>query len=224
MLQNFNITIVAKYTPEFKDLKKKLEIFFNTNIEIMGNFSSFILKRNTMQVLIVGPEIKSKLVFLKASPKLSQTEFLKIYVLKPKNYEKFRSIENVNILEYPIVITELFLGISKFLDKKINHTGSSQAKFDYRSDQSIIINIKSKKKIKLTELENKFLSYMISIKEPVSKSEILLRVWSHHKELDTHTLQSLIYRLRNKIERDPKKPKFLITVGKKYFLDCVNMF
>lgn len=224
MAQNFNITIVAKNTLEFKDLKKKLEFFFNTKIEIVANFSSFILKSNIMQVLIVGPEIKSKVAFLKSSPKLSQIEFLKLYILRPKNYEKFKSIENLNILEYPIVITELFLGISKFLEKKINYTSSNQAKFDYRSDQSIIINMKSKKKIKLTELENKFLTYMISMKEPVSKSEILHRVWSHHKELDTHTLQSLIYRLRNKIEKNPKKPKFLITVGKKYFLDCLNMF
>lgn len=224
MSQNLNITILAKNTLEFKDLKKKLEIFFNINIEIVNDFSRFILKRNIMQVLIVGPEIKSKAAFIKSSPKLSQIEFLKIFILKPKNHEKFKSIENVNILEYPMVITELFLGISKFLDKKINYTASSQAKFDYRPDQSIIINTESKRKIKLTELENKFLSYMISIKEPVSKSEILLRVWSHHKELDTHTLQSLIYRLRNKIEINPKEPKYLITVGKRYFLDCVNMF
>ena len=94
----------------------------------------------------------------------------------------------------------------------------------YWSDKSIILNKKKKTKIKLTELENKFFSFMLSVKKPVTKSEILAKVWHHQKELDTHTLQSLIYRLRNKIESNPKNPKFLVTVGEKYFLDYSAMF
>ena len=84
--------------------------------------------------------------------------------------------------------------------------------------------LKSNKKVKLTELENKFFEFMINVKKPVTKSEILSKVWLHQKDLDTHTLQSLIYRLRNKIEDNPKQPKFLVTVGKKYFLNYMIMF
>ena len=121
-------------------------------------------------------------------------------------------------------MNELFLDISKFLEKCSSSLNNQDSKFIYRKDKSIILDRKSNKKVKLTELENKFFEFMINVKKPVTKSEILSKVWLHQKDLDTHTLQSLIYRLRNKIEDNPKQPKFLVTVGKKYFLNYMIMF
>ena len=73
-------------------------------------------------------------------------------------------------------------------------------------------------KISLTELENRFLNYMIKRNKGATKSQILSEVWKHNKQLDTHTLESLIYRLRKKIEKNPNKPSILINDTKKYFL------
>ena len=52
-----------------------------------------------------------------------------------------------------------------------------------------------------------------------TKQELLSKVWGHNKLLDTHTLESLIYRLRKKIEINPNEPKLLILKEKRYFLD-----
>ena len=56
----------------------------------------------------------------------------------------------------------------------------------------------------LTELETKFINFLIENKQGATKSDILLNVWRHTKVLNTHALESLIYRLRKKFENKLK--------------------
>ena len=224
MEKNAVITIVAKKTVEFKDLKKKLEFLLKKKIELVDSFSTKILKKNTNQILIFASEMVNKDIFVKKFQQFTNQESKEFFVLCSKNCKSLRGMNNIKFLTFPIIINELFLDISKFLEKRSSSLNNQDSKFIYRKDKSIILNRKSNKKVKLTELENKFFEFMINVKKPVTKSEILSKVWLHQKDLDTHTLQSLIYRLRNKIEDNPKQPKFLVTVGKKYFLNYMIMF
>ena len=224
MEKNAVITIVAKKTVEFKDLKKKLEILLKKKIELVDSFSTKILKKNTNQILIFASEMVNKDIFVKKFQQFTNQESKEFFVLCSKNCKSLRGMNNIKFLTFPIIMNELFLDISKFLEKRSSSLNNQDSKFIYRKDKSIILNRKSNKKVKLTELENKFFEFMINVKKPVTKSEILSKVWLHQKDLDTHTLQSLIYRLRNKIEDNPKQPKFLVTVGKKYFLNYMIMF
>ena len=224
MEKNAVITIVAKKTVEFKDLKKKLEFLLKKKIELVDSFSTKILKKNTNQILIFASEMVNKDIFVKKFQQFTNQESKEFFVLCSKNCKSLRGLNNIKFLTFPIIMNELFLDISKFLEKRSSSLNNQDSKFIYRKDKSIILNRKSNKKVKLTELENKFFEFMINVKKPVTKSEILSKVWLHQKDLDTHTLQSLIYRLRNKIEDNPKQPKFLVTVGKKYFLNYMIMF
>ena len=224
MEKNAVITIVAKKTVEFKDLKKKLEFLLKKKIELVDSFSTKILKKNTNQILIFASEMVNKDIFVKKFQQFTNQESKEFFVLCSKNCKSLRGMNNIKFLTFPIIMNELFLDISKFLEKCSSSLNNQDSKFIYRKDKSIILNRKSNKKVKLTELENKFFEFMINVKKPVTKSEILSKVWLHQKDLDTHTLQSLIYRLRNKIEDNPKQPKFLVTVGKKYFLNYMIMF
>ena len=224
MEKNAVITIVAKKTVEFKDLKKKLEFLLKKKIELVDSFSTKILKKNTNQILIFASEMVNKDIFVKKFQQFTNQESKEFFVLCSKNCKSLRGMNNIKFLTFPIIMNELFLDISKFLEKRSSTLNNQDSKFIYRKDKSIILNRKSNKKVKLTELENKFFEFMINVKKPVTKSEILSKVWLHQKDLDTHTLQSLIYRLRNKIEDNPKQPKFLVTVGKKYFLNYMIMF
>lgn len=224
MEKNAVITIVAKKTVEFKDLKKKLEFLLKKKIELVDSFSTKILKKNTNQILIFASEMVNKDIFVKKFQQFTDQESKEFFVLCSKNCKSLRGMNNIKFLTFPIIMNELFLDISKFLEKRSSSLNNQDSKFIYRKDKSIILNRKSNKKVKLTELENKFFEFMINVKKPVTKSEILSKVWLHQKDLDTHTLQSLIYRLRNKIEDNPKQPKFLVTVGKKYFLNYMIMF
>jgi len=66
--------------------------------------------------------------------------------------------------------------------------------------------------ITLTEKEVEILTYLYENKgKVVTREELLERVWNYAKDVETHTLETHIYRLRQKIEIDPTSPKILKT-------------
>lgn len=67
-------------------------------------------------------------------------------------------------------------------------------------------------KIRLTEKETSILKYLYRAGERVVTREILLHeVWGYNAGVTTHTLETHIYRLRQKIEKDPSQAELLIT-------------
>ena len=66
------------------------------------------------------------------------------------------------------------------------------------------------KVIKLTDKESAIIEYL-SIEENflVPKNVLLKEVWGYNKSIDTHTLETHIYKIRKKIEIDYKKPVYL---------------
>ncbi|MBV1693764.1 MAG: response regulator transcription factor [Hyphomicrobiales bacterium] len=67
-------------------------------------------------------------------------------------------------------------------------------------------------KIRLTEKETSILKYLYRAGESVVTRDVLLReVWGYNANVTTHTLETHIYRLRQKIEKDPAKAELLVT-------------
>lgn len=67
-------------------------------------------------------------------------------------------------------------------------------------------------KIRLTEKETAILKYLFRAGEQVVSRDILLHeVWGYNSGVTTHTLETHIYRLRQKIERDPSNAEILVT-------------
>jgi DNA-binding response OmpR family regulator len=74
-------------------------------------------------------------------------------------------------------------------------------------------------KIWLTEKETSILKYLYWAGDRVVSRETLLRdVWGYNAGVTTHTLETHVYRLRQKIETDPTNPEFLMTEGGGYKL------
>jgi DNA-binding response OmpR family regulator len=91
--------------------------------------------------------------------------------------------------------------------------------FDFRALQLKV----GKQTVQLTLMEAELLRYLIrSTGKPVSRKAILQDVWNLHEDTDTRAIDNFIVRLRRYIERDPTKPRHLLTVrglGYQFVLD-----
>jgi DNA-binding response OmpR family regulator len=75
------------------------------------------------------------------------------------------------------------------------------------------------KKIRLTEKETAIIKFLYRAGEQsVSRETLLADVWGYNAGVSTHTLETHIYRLRQKIERDPAHAEILVTEGGGYRL------
>ena len=140
--------------------------------------------------------------------------------------------ENKNKLTNYIILTPIFLVNNpkqlileklpiriRELTEKIN---IEFLKFQYNDKSEIklgkyIINLNSReiieddKKLKLTEKEIKIIVYLSNINKPASINELQLKVWGYHLKLETHTVETHIYRLRDKISKFFKNEKFIVS-------------
>lgn len=74
-------------------------------------------------------------------------------------------------------------------------------------------------KIRLTEKETSILKYLYRSGDKVVSRDVLLHeVWGYNAGVTTHTLETHIYRLRQKIEKDPSNAELLITESGGYKL------
>ena len=73
-------------------------------------------------------------------------------------------------------------------------------------------------KTRLTEKETEILKYLFRAEKPVSRDVLLDEVWGYNAGVTTHTLETHIYRLRQKIETDPRNAVILVTESSGYRL------
>ncbi|HEX6959084.1 MAG TPA: response regulator transcription factor [Ferrovibrio sp.] len=80
------------------------------------------------------------------------------------------------------------------------------------ANKLLLDNEKAGKKVRLTEKEAAILKYLLRAgAKPVPRETLLTEVWGYNAGVSTHTLETHIYRLRQKIERSPSEAKLLIT-------------
>ncbi len=84
-----------------------------------------------------------------------------------------------------------------------------------------LLEVRSKnKRIRLTEKEAAILKYLYRAgKRPIARQVLLNEVWGYNAAVTTHTLETHIYRLRQKIEPDPTNARLLLTETGGYRLD-----
>jgi DNA-binding response OmpR family regulator len=83
--------------------------------------------------------------------------------------------------------------------------------YTFQPAQKMLVD-QNQKKIRLTEKETAILKYLYRTGESVvSRDKLLREVWGYNAEVTTHTLETHIYRLRQKIEEDPSNARILIT-------------
>jgi DNA-binding response OmpR family regulator len=90
--------------------------------------------------------------------------------------------------------------------------------YEFRPAAKILVDEKQKK-IRLTEKETSILKYLYRAGEKsVARDELLTEVWGYNAGVTTHTLETHVYRLRQKIEPDPANARLLLTEAGGYRL------
>ncbi len=84
--------------------------------------------------------------------------------------------------------------------------------YEFHPAAKMLMEKGGKKKIRLTDKEASILKYLFRAGDrPVARDVLLNEVWGYNAGVTTHTLETHIYRLRQKIERDPASAAILIT-------------
>ena len=83
--------------------------------------------------------------------------------------------------------------------------------YTFRPSSKLLTNPKGGK-IRLTEKETAILRYLYRAgQRPVSRETLLQEVWGYNSGVTTHTLETHVYRLRKKVEKDAANPSILVT-------------
>src|ERR1700704_4703955 len=84
--------------------------------------------------------------------------------------------------------------------------------YEFHPAAKMLVEKGGKKKIRLTDKEASILKYLFRAGDrPVARDVLLNEVWGYNAGVTTHTLETHIYRLRQKIEKDPASAAILIT-------------
>jgi len=150
---------------------------------------------------------------ISADSKVSLNEKLK----NLKNYiiisnKKYPDLDNQFVLEnIPINISRLIEKMNiEFLKIQFNsqsHVKLNNYTIDLNSREMFIENTK----LKLTEKEINTITYLSKSIKPVSIDELQEKVWSYQSDIETHTVETHIYRLRKKISNIFNDNEFIVS-------------
>ena len=164
------------------------------------------------------------------------------FEFKLEFYEKERELENLendNLKDYLVITKKKLSNLKKqiIIDKSpinindliqtlnINFLKSKfieQSKIDlgrYNLDLNSRILNQNEKELELTEKESSILIFLKQSKDPVKIDQLQEKVWGYNSELETHTVETHVYRLRKKINDKFYDNEFIISDKKGYFLN-----
>ena len=103
-----------------------------------------------------------------------------------------------------------------------NHEQSEDAiyrigPYTFRPSAKLLVD-PQEKKIRLTEKETNILKFLYRSGATVARETLLHEVWGYNPAVTTHTLETHIYRLRQKIENNPGQAQILVTESGGYRL------
>jgi DNA-binding response OmpR family regulator len=92
--------------------------------------------------------------------------------------------------------------------------------YTFRPSAKLLEDVSKKRRVRLTEKEAAILKFLYRAGiRPVARQVLLNEVWGYNAAVTTHTLETHIYRLRQKIEPDPSNARLLVTEGGGYRLN-----
>ncbi len=133
------------------------------------------------------------------------------------NYLIVSNKKNENLINQ-LTLNNLPINISKLIEKinieflKLQFSNQSHMKInDYTINLNSREMLMNDNKIKLTEKEIYIITYLSKVNKPVNINELQKNVWSYQSDIETHTVETHIYRLRKKILKTFKDNEFIVS-------------
>ena len=123
-----------------------------------------------------------------------------------------------SISKYPITIDKLveLLNVN-LIKQKYNYQSNIDIK-DYVLDLNSRTITKEKESLKLTQKEIDIILFLNDYKKPQKVNVLQNKVWGYSLELETHTVETHIYRLRKKIKDKFNDDEFIISLKEGYLI------
>ena len=211
--QTINIVGVHTLYNIFEEIKDNLS-FNVANFDKEDNFLKFY-RENKIDIAnsLILTKAENKDLFVKKNNINKQNIFL--FYNKDNNYDI--NLE-YNLLKYPIEIYSLIEKINiQLIKQKYNYQSKIKLN-DYYLDLNSRNIAKKDKSLKLTEREMDIILFLNDKKKPQKINILQSQVWEYSSDLETHTVETHIYRLRKKINNKFKDNKFIISTDEGYII------
>ena len=211
--QTINIVGVHTLYNIFEEIKDNLS-FNVANFDKEDNFLK-LYRENKIDIAnsLILTKAENKDLFVKKNNINKQNIFL--FYNKDNNYDI--NLE-YNLLKYPIEIYSLIEKINiQLIKQKYNYQSKIKLNSYYLDLNSRNIT-KKDKSLKLTEREMDIILFLNDKKKPQKINILQSQVWEYSSDLETHTVETHIYRLRKKINNKFKDNKFIISTDEGYII------
>tara|TARA_Y100001949_G_C15940130_1_gene309793 strand:+ start:445 stop:1092 length:648 start_codon:yes stop_codon:yes gene_type:complete len=211
--QTINIVGVHTLYNIFEEIKDNLS-FNVANFDKEDNFLK-LYRENKIDIAnsLILTKAENKDLFVKKNNINKQNIFL--FYNKDNNYDI--NLE-YNLLKYPIEIYSLIEKINiQLIKQKYNYQSKIKLN-DYYLDLNSRNIAKKDKSLKLTEREMDIILFLNDKKKPQKINILQSQVWEYSSDLETHTVETHIYRLRKKINNKFKDNKFIISTDEGYII------
>jgi DNA-binding response OmpR family regulator len=185
------------------------QILFEIKNNFLFEMKNFILK-DLNNADLTNSIILSKFIHKDYLLKNKNIEQKKIIFLLKKN-ENFNKINNTQYIFYPFNIYDLVEKINTELIKQKYNDQSFIKILNYSLDINSRIISNDSGRLKLTEREVDIILFLNDHKKPQKVNILQNQVWKYSSELETHTVETHIYRLRKKIIGKFKDDNFILS-------------
>ena len=131
-----------------------------------------------------------------------------------------KNIQNqVKIDDFPIEIQKFIEVVNiQFLKNKFNQQNNVKiGKYNFNLNSRIMKF--DQKSIHLTEKEMKIITFLNNSKGPVTINKLQSEVWGYKSKLETHTVETHVYRLRKKVEKKFNDKSFILSLKNGYKIE-----
>tara|TARA_B100000035_G_C20971042_1_gene541044 strand:+ start:44 stop:607 length:564 start_codon:yes stop_codon:yes gene_type:complete len=135
-------------------------------------------------------------------------------IISKKNQFKFKN--QIYLNDLPIKFSKILEKINIQILKNSYSNKSNISVGNYKIDLNSRTIFKNDKSLKLTEKEVKIIIYISEVNKSVSISELQQKIWDYNAELETHTVETHVHRLRKKIQEYFNDKNFIISTKDGY--------